>query len=51
MISSNARNTQASFFPIAPDRSYLDKRGMNNKAIKLKLLCFLNMYTYKLHVK
>ena len=38
--------------PIAPDCSCADKRGMNNKAIKLKLLCYsLFMYTYKLRVK
>ena len=30
--------------PIAPDRSCSDKRGMNNKAIKLKLLCFIHVY-------
>ena len=32
--------TSAFNIPIAPDRSCSDKRGMNNKAIKLKLLCF-----------
>ena len=28
----------------APDHSCSDKRGMNNKAIKLKLLCFIHVY-------
>ena len=52
MISGDVRNTHASFYiPIASDRSCSDKRGLNNKAIKLKLLCFLYMYAYKLHVK
>ena len=36
---------------IAPDHSCSDKRGMNDKAIKLKLLCFLYMYTYMQLVK
>ena len=41
MISGDVRNTHATFnVPIAPDRSYSDKRGMNNKGIQLKLLCF-----------
>ena len=37
-ISGNARN--AFNIPIAPEHSCSDKCGMNNKAIKLKLLCF-----------
>ena len=52
MMSGDVRSTHATFnVPCAPDRSCPDKRGMNNKGIKLKLLCFLYMYTYKLHVK
>ena len=52
MISHDVRNTHARFnIPTAPDCSCSDKRGMSNKAIKLKLLCFLFMYTYKLDVK
>ena len=52
MISGGVNNTHAAFnIPIAPDRSCLVKHGMNNKAINLKQLCFLYMYTYKLHVK
>ena len=52
MISGDVRNTHVSFnIPVAPDRSCSDKRGTNTKAIKLKLLCFLYVYSYKLHVK
>ena len=52
MMSGDVRNTHAtSNIPIAPDHSCSDKRGMNNKAIKLKLLRFSKMYTYTLHVK
>ena len=41
MISGDVRNTHQAFnIPIAPDLSCSDKRGMNNKATKLKLLCF-----------
>ena len=32
--------TPAFNIPIAPDHSCSDKLGMNNKAIKLKRLCF-----------
>ena len=52
MISGDVRYTHPAFnIPIAPDPSCSDKHGMNNKAIKLKLLCFLYMYTYELYVK
>ena len=52
MISGDVRKGKPAFdIPIVPDCSCSDKRGMNNIAIKLKLLCFLYMYTYKLHVK
>ena len=41
MISGEVRNRHDSFnIPIAPDRSCSNNRGMNNKALKLKLLCF-----------
>ena len=52
MVSAVVRKTHRAFnIPIAPDRSCSDKRGMNNKAIKLKSLCFLSTYSYRLHVK
>ena len=39
--SSDVRHMRATFnSPIAPERSCSDKRGMNNKAMKLKLFCF-----------
>ena len=45
MISGEVRSTQPAFnIPMAPERSCSDKRGMNNKAIKLKLLCFIHVY-------
>ena len=41
MIYGDVINTDATInVPIAPDRSCSDKRCMNNKGIKLKLLCF-----------
>ena len=39
MTTSETR-TPAFNIPVAPDRACSDKRGMNNKAIKLKLLFF-----------
>ena len=39
-LATPETRTPAFNIPIAPDRSCLDTHGMNNKAIKLKLLCF-----------